>query len=100
VVSGGGVPDEIVTAEVRPALAAEARRGWGVENNIYQLGHRGFVAVRGGAADCPYTYMRDLVAGRYRPGKARCRSPTGPAAASPHRRAFTGPDRSAARQRR
>ena len=63
---GGGVPDEIVTAEVRPALAIEARRGWGVENNIYQLGHRGYVAVKGGAQDCPYTFMRDLVAGRYR----------------------------------
>jgi formamidase len=24
------------------------------------------VAVAGGAADCPYTYMRDLVAGTYR----------------------------------
>jgi formamidase len=64
--SGGGVPDEIVTAEVRPRLAAEARRLWGVENNPYQFGHRGFVAVKGGARDCPYTYMRDLVAGKYR----------------------------------
>jgi formamidase len=63
---GGGRPDEIVTAEVRPDLAREARRVWGVENNIYQLGHRGYVAVRGGAQDCPYTYMHDLVAGKYR----------------------------------
>jgi formamidase len=63
---GSGVADEIVTAEVRPRLAAEARRLWGVENNPYQFGHRGFVAVKGGARDCPYTYMRDLVAGRYR----------------------------------
>jgi formamidase len=63
---GGGVPDEVVTAEVRPDLVAEARQIWGVENNIYQFGHRGFVAVRGGARDCPYTYMRDLVAERYR----------------------------------
>jgi formamidase len=61
-----GRPNEIVTAEVRPDLVREARRTWGVENNIYQLGHRGFVAVKGGAGDCPYTYMRDLVAGRYR----------------------------------
>ena len=44
----------------------EARLGWGVENNIYQLGHRGYSAVAGGAGDCPYTFMRDLVAGRYR----------------------------------
>ena len=60
-----GRPDEIITAEVRPALVREARRHWAVENNIYQLGHRGYVAVAGGAGDCPYTYMQDLVAGRY-----------------------------------
>jgi formamidase len=64
--SGGGRPDEIVSAEVRPDLVREARRVWGVENNIYQLGHRGYVAVKGGASDCPYTYMKDLVAGAYR----------------------------------
>lgn len=63
---GGGRPDEIITAEVRPDLLREARRGWGVENNIYQFAHRGYVAVKGGAQDCPYTYMQDLVAGRYR----------------------------------
>jgi formamidase len=66
VAKGGGVPDEIVTAELRPDLVREARRLWGVENNIYQLGHRGNVAVAGGARDCPYTYMQDLVAGQYR----------------------------------
>lgn len=64
--TGNGNPDEIITAEVRPRLADEARRVWGVENNIYQLGHRGFVAVRGGAQDCPYTFMQDLVGGKYR----------------------------------
>jgi formamidase len=65
-VVGNGLADEIVTGEVRPALVREARRLWGVENNIYQLAHRGYVAVKGGAQDCPYTYMRDLVAGKYR----------------------------------
>jgi formamidase len=65
-VAGNGIPDEIVTGEVRPTLADEARRAWGVENNIYQFGHRGFVAVLGGAQDCPYTYMRDLMSGKYR----------------------------------
>lgn len=65
-VTGSGTPDEIITAEVRPKLVDEARALWGVENNIYQLGHRGFVAVRGGAQDCPYSFMQDLVAGRYR----------------------------------
>jgi formamidase len=65
-VQGGSVPDEIVTGELRPDLVREARRVWSVENNIYQLGHRGYVAVQGGAQDCPYTYMQDLVAGNYR----------------------------------
>jgi len=61
-----GRVDEIITAEVRPDLVREARLSWGVENNIYQLGHRGYTAVAGGAQDCPYTYMTDLAAGRYR----------------------------------
>lgn len=61
-----GRTDEIITAEVRPDLLREARANWGVENNIYQLGHRGYVAVKGGAQDCPYNYMKDLAAGRYR----------------------------------
>jgi formamidase len=65
-VEGNGVPDEIITAEVRPDLIREARNGWGVENNIYQFGHRGYVAVNGGAGDCPYTYMHDLVGAKYR----------------------------------
>ena len=59
-----GRADEIITAEVRPDLVREARANWGVENNIYQLGHRGFTAVDGGAQDCPYTFMHDLVAGQ------------------------------------
>jgi len=62
---GGGRPDEIITAEVRPDLVREARIEWGVENNIYQFGHRAYVAVKGGAQDCPYTYMTDLAAGTY-----------------------------------
>jgi len=61
-----GRADEIITAEVRPDLVREARIHWAVENNIYQLGHRGLSAVAGGAGDCPYTFMQDLVAGRYR----------------------------------
>jgi formamidase len=51
---------------VRPRLCDEARVCWGVENNIYQFGHRGYVAVKGGAQDCPYTFMQDMVAGQYR----------------------------------
>ena len=63
---GGGRADEIVSCELRPDLVREARKIWGVENNIYQFGHRGYVAVKGGAQDCPYTYMHDLAAGQYR----------------------------------
>ncbi len=65
-VEGSHRPDEIITCELRPDLAREARHMWSVENNIYQFGHRGYVAVKGGARDCPYTYMKDMVAGRYR----------------------------------
>ena len=65
-VEGSGRPDEIITCELRPDLVREARLHWGVENNIYQFGHRGYVAVKGGAMDCPYTFMHDMVAGQYR----------------------------------
>jgi len=65
-VEGSHRPDEIITCEVRPDLVREARANWGVENNIYQFGHRAYVAVKGGAQDCPYTYMQDMVAGQYR----------------------------------
>src|SRR6195952_4471906 len=64
-VEGGSRVDEIITCELRPDLVRETRAGWGVENNIYQLYHRGYVAVKGGAQDCPYTYMHDMAAGRY-----------------------------------
>ena len=64
-VTGSSRPDEIITCELRPDLVREARAEWGVENNIYQFGHRAYVAVKGGARDCPYTYMQDMVAGRY-----------------------------------
>src|ERR1700759_4936782 len=73
-----GRPDEIIRAEVGPDLVGEARIHWGVENNIYQFGHRGYVAVAGGAQDCPYTYMHDLAAGRYRlPREASLRETDG-----------------------
>jgi formamidase len=65
-VEGSHRPDEIITCELRPDLVREARTEWGVENNIYQFGHRGYVAVRGGAQDCPYTYMHDMIEGKYR----------------------------------
>jgi formamidase len=60
-----GRPDEI-TAEARPDPVREGRIHWGVESNIYQLWHRGYVAVKGGAMDCPYSFMQDIVAGTSR----------------------------------
>jgi formamidase len=65
-VEGSQRPDEIITCELRPDLVREARIHWGVENNPYQLWHRGYVAVAGGARDCPYTFMHDMVSGRFR----------------------------------
>lgn len=59
-------PNEVIMGEVVPRLADQARENWLVENNQWMLGHRGFVAKKGGATDCPYTYMKDLVAGKYR----------------------------------
>jgi len=64
-VTGSSRPDEIITCELRPDLVREARAEWGVENNIYQFGHRAYTAVKGGARDCPYTFMHDMVAGKY-----------------------------------
>mmetsp|Transcript_8085 Transcript_8085/g.24979 ORF Transcript_8085/g.24979 Transcript_8085/m.24979 type:complete len:333 (+) Transcript_8085:31-1029(+) len=64
-VQGSNRPDEIITCELRPDLVREARVHWSVENNIYQFGHRGYVAVQGGATDCPYTFMKDLVNGQW-----------------------------------
>ena len=63
---GDATPDAFFAAEIRVENVRRMRREWGVENNLYQLGHRGFVAVKGGAGDCPYTYMRDLADGKYR----------------------------------
>ena len=57
--------DYLCRSAPRPR-SAKPGSGWGVENNIYQFGHRGYVAVKGGAQDCPYTYMTDLAAGKYR----------------------------------
>jgi formamidase len=66
IADGSHRPDEIITCEVRPDLVREARKHWGVENNPYQLYHRGYVAVKGGAQDCPYTFMHDMVSGAFR----------------------------------
>lgn len=63
---GNNTADEIFACEIRKGDAREKRENWGVENNLYQLGHRGYPAVVGGARDCPYTYMQDMVKGQYK----------------------------------
>ena len=89
--TGGGRPDEIITAEVRPDLVREARRNWGVENNIYQLAHRGYVAVEGRRWRLPvHVHARS----RRRPlsaalGERGRSTSTARRAASRRRRAFT-----------
>lgn len=66
VVQGHRNPWEIVTAEVYPSISDNARITWGLENNIYDLGHRAFDAVKGGEKDCGLTYIKDLAAGKYK----------------------------------
>lgn len=63
---GDNTPDNIYACEIRVEEVRRKRREWGVENNLFQFGHRGYVAVKNGAGDCPYTYMKDLVQGKYK----------------------------------
>lgn len=65
-VQGHRNPWEIVTAEIYPKLSDNARKSWGLENNIYNLGHRGYVALPGGEKDAGLTYIKDLAAGKYK----------------------------------
>lgn len=64
-VQGQRNPYEIVSGEIFPELCDAARREWGLENNIYNLGHRGYVALPGGESDCGLTYIKDLANGKY-----------------------------------
>ncbi len=65
-VQGHRNPWEIVTGEIYPKMADNARLSWGLENNIYNLGHRGYVAKPGGEHDVGLTYIKDLAAGKYK----------------------------------
>jgi formamidase len=62
---GDNTADGIFACEIQVEEVRRRRREWGVENNLFQFGHRGYVAVDGGAGDCPYKYMRDLMQGKY-----------------------------------
>ncbi|KAL3418115.1 carbon-nitrogen hydrolase [Phlyctema vagabunda] len=63
---GDSTPDGILACEIRIEAVRRKRREWGAENNLFQFGHRGYVAVKEGARDCPYKYMQDLVKGAYK----------------------------------
>lgn len=39
---------------------------WGLENNIYNLGYRGYVVKLGGEYDVGLIYIKDLVVGKYK----------------------------------
>lgn len=64
-VQGQRNPYEIVTGEIHPELADQARKEWDLENNIYNLGHRGYVAKPDGESDSGLTYIKDLAEGKY-----------------------------------
>ena len=59
-------PGEIVTAEIFPELADKARINWGLENNIFNLGNRGYVGYPGGKTENYLTWVEDLAKGEYK----------------------------------
>lgn len=65
-VQGHRNPWEIVTGEIFPHLADQARKDWALENNIYNVGTRGYVAQPGGVKECPYTWIKDFAEGKYK----------------------------------
>lgn len=58
-------PWEIVTAELFPKLVDQARENWALENNIYNLGARGYVGKPGGERENYLTWVKDLAEGEY-----------------------------------
>ena len=46
-------------------LADQARKEWGLENNIYNLGHPGYNFIPGGSKP-EFSYMKDIVEGAYK----------------------------------
>ncbi|HBS4584734.1 TPA: formamidase, partial [Klebsiella pneumoniae] len=59
-------PWEIVTAELFPRLVDKARENWALENNIFNLGCRGYVGKPGGERENYLTWVRDLANGEYK----------------------------------
>jgi formamidase len=59
-------PWEIVTAELFPRLSDKARENWALENNIFNVGNRGYVGKVGGERENYLTWVRDLADGNYK----------------------------------
>jgi formamidase len=59
-------PWEIVTAELFPRLVDKARENWSLENNIFNVGARGYVGKPGGETANYLTWVRDLAEGKYK----------------------------------
>ncbi len=53
-------PWEIVTAELFPRLVDKARENWALENNIFNLGCRGYVGKPGGERENYLTWCAIL----------------------------------------
>ena len=64
--SGSDCPGEIVTAEIDPSHSDYARKNWGVENNIFNLGYRAYIGKPGGEKANYLTWVKDLANGAYR----------------------------------
>ena len=62
---GSDCPGEIVTAEIDPSHSDYARKTWGVENNIFNLGCRAYIGKPGGEKENYLTWVRDLANGTY-----------------------------------
>lgn len=59
-------PMELVTGNVFPRLSDNARKEWALENNIFNLGSRGYVGKPGGEKGNYLTWVDDLAKGKYK----------------------------------
>ena len=62
---GGSNADELVLGAIYPMRADKARLEWGLENNIFNLGYRGYVGKPGGETANYLTWVKDLAEGNY-----------------------------------
>ncbi|KAJ3035601.1 hypothetical protein HDV00_003627 [Rhizophlyctis rosea] len=55
----GTGPDEATYAEISISAVRSARRNWTAENHLYNLVHRGYRAIPGGLAECPFDFYKN-----------------------------------------